>query len=78
MYTADMARLNASTSPNVLDERIEAAVIEANYIGAKQASIRIYIDDPFKDDIREELKKRGFTVLYVPDICLKGDVDFSW
>lgn len=78
MYTAEMARSNAEESPNKLDERIAEAVKEANYKGYTQASVRVYIEDPYLHTIRDELEKRGFTVIHVPDICLKGDVDFSW
>ena len=60
-----------------LDRRIEAAVKDAARYG-NTASLRVYIDDPFVHSIKEELEKRGFHSVYVPDICLKGDVDFSW
>ena len=78
MYTAEMARNQSESSPNVLDERIEKEVSYANYHGFRRASVRVYIEDPFVHTIKEELEKRGFTVDYVPEIILKGDVDFSW
>ena len=51
---------------------------EANYLGFSRATIRVYIDDPFVRTIKKELEMRGFVVLEVPDIILKGDVEFSW
>ena len=78
MYTAENAREKTSNSPNVLDERLQKEVEDAVYRGFNRASVRVYIDDPFVHNIKEELEKRGFTVDHVPDICLKGDVDFSW
>ena len=78
MYTAEMARNRSESSPNVLDERIEKEVRYANYHGFRRASVRVYIDDPFAPTIREELEKRGFKVGHVPEIIIKGDVDFSW
>lgn len=73
MYTADMARNSLNDD---LDRRIEAAVKDARY--SRTASLRVYIDDWFVHSIREELEKRGFHSIDVPDICLKGDVYFSW
>lgn len=73
-----MARNGSMYEPNALDTRIKDAVAYATYHGYTRADIRIYCDDDFKDNIREELEKRGFTVLYVPEITLEGDVDFYW
>lgn len=78
MYTAEMARRDWGTLPNVLDARIEEAVKKANYNGFRRASIRVYINDPFLYNIREELENRGFTDIDIPDICLSGDVEFRW
>lgn len=61
-----------------LDGRIERAVKEAISHGHKSASIRVYIEDSYVHTIGYELEKRGFTDIYVPNICLKGDVSFSW
>lgn len=58
-----------------LDGRIEAAVRESEGSGAY---IRIYHDDPFRHSIKEELQRRGFTNVRVPDIFIKGDVWFEW
>ena len=46
--------------------------------GGTSASIRVNIEDDFCRTIKEELEKRGFHGVYVPEIILKGDVDFSW
>lgn len=74
MFTAnDARRVDASA----LDQKIEAAVREGERYG-NRASIRVYIDDPWVHTIKEELEKRGFINVDVPDICLKGDVDFEW
>lgn len=78
MYTANDAREDTSSNiERVLDERIRSAVEEAKNYG-QRASIRVYIDDPFVHSIKEELEKRGFVNVDVPDICLKGDVFFEW
>lgn len=78
MYTANDAREDTrSNIERVLDERIRSAVEEAKNYG-NRASIRVYIDDPFVHSIKEELEKRGFVNVDVPDICLKGDVFFEW
>lgn len=72
MFTAaDAQQINADD----LDRRIEDAVRGAT---GRRSSIRVYREDWFFHSIREELEKRGFTVDEVPDICLKGDVSFSW
>ncbi len=72
MYTAQMARDKVTDD---LDRRIEAAVKEAF---GNTGSLRVYIEDPFVHSIKEELEQRGFHSVDVPDICLKGDVYFSW
>lgn len=79
MYTATEARNFAQEhAQNELDERLRKAVSEAVYNGFTSSSVRVYREDVFCDTIKEELEKRGFTVMCVPDIILKGDVDFSW
>lgn len=78
MFTAEDARKQVETEPNKLDALIEEAVREANYHGHTSASIRVYIEDAYVHTIREELEKRGFSAINVPDIILKGDVYFSW
>lgn len=79
MYTAELARGEPYVEEETeLDRRLREAVFDAQKYGARQASIRVYIDDPFCQTIAEELKKRGFTPIVVPEIILKGDVDFSW
>lgn len=75
MFTAQNAK---SLSCDDLDARIEKAVKEAISCGHKSASIRVYIEDSYVHTIWHELNKRGFTDIHVPDICLKGDVSFSW
>ena len=75
MFTATQAKTMSSSD---LDERIEKAVKEAISCGHKEASIRVYIEDSYVHTIENELEKRGFTDIYVPNICLKGDVSFSW
>lgn len=77
MYTADMARQGLQQDHDELDRRIEKAVREDSRWG-NRSSIRVYCDDPFRHTIREELEKRGFRVTCVPEITIKGDVDFEW
>lgn len=78
MYTADHARGHLTPTYDDLDLKIKQAVEEAERYGATQASIRVNIDDPWFRTIREELEERGFHGIYVPDMCLAGDVDFCW
>lgn len=73
MYTADHAR---SGNQDELDERIRRTVEEDSH--GNSAYLRVYIDDWFVHSIKEELEKRGFKNVIVPDICLKGDVYFEW
>lgn len=75
MFTADMAR---KLNDNNLDERIQKEVEYAISHGIKHAYLRVYIEDSFFDSIEEELTKRGFHSIQVPEITLKGDVYFSW
>lgn len=75
MFTANDAR---RVDESELDRKIEAAVREGERYGARRASIRVYIDDPWIHTIKAELEKRGFINVDVPDICLKGDVEFEW
>ena len=78
MFTADMARdERAQLAQLELDRRIEAAVKESRSWG-NRATVRVYHDDPFVHTIREELEKRGFSGIVVPDITLCGDVSFEW
>lgn len=74
MYTADMARQKDTTE---LDARIEAAVKDRD-AGPNASYLRVYIEDWFCRTIGEELERRGFKNVQVPDICLKGDVYFEW
>ena len=81
MYTADMARAEIEGGLNAtdeLDQRIEREVRQSQRYGGTTASIRVSIEDDFCRTIKEELQKRGFHGIYVPEIVLKGDVDFSW
>jgi hypothetical protein len=78
MYTADHARQHREEAPSDLDERLQAAVEEANRLGKNTASIRVYSDDAYARRIQLELENRGFTNIDVPDFVLKGDVEFSW
>jgi len=73
MFTAEDARQNDHEE---LDRRIKAAVREAG--SARNATIRVYIEDWFCRSIGSELERRGFVNVQVPDICLKGDVYFEW
>ena len=73
MYTADKARERSNSD---LDRRIKEAVDDSTT--GKSAYLRIYYEDWFCNSIKEELTKRGFTNIDVPDICLKGDVYFEW
>lgn len=72
MFTADDARRG---NYDELDARIRAAVRDGN---GNSASLRIYHDDAFRYTIEEELDRRGFKNIDVPDIVLKGDVYFEW
>ena len=73
MYTADDARRG---NMDELDDRIKYAV--KNFSSGNSASLRIYHDDAFRFHIEEELEKRGFKNIHVPDFMLKGDVYFEW
>lgn len=73
MFTAQDAN---NLVQNDLDERIERAVRE--YSENSGAYLRIYHDDSFFHNIEEELTRRGFKNINVPDICIKGDVWFEW
>lgn len=74
MYTAEDARKSTESH---LDEKIEVAVKDSD-AGPHAAYLRVYLDDPWFRNIKEELEKRGFKNVQVPDICLKGDVYFEW
>lgn len=74
MYTAKDAR---QTHNNELDRRIEKAVREMDG-GRNAAYLRVYVEDPWCHTIEQELTKRGFKNIHVPDIILKGDVYFEW
>lgn len=74
MYTADDARKGDDDD---LDRRIKAAVKDRD-AGPNAAYLRVYIEDPWCHRIREELEKRGFKNVQVPNITLKGDVYFEW
>ena len=76
MYTAEMAN-NEEDGQCDLDKRIRAAVKEQDG-GYKAAYLRVYIEDPWVHNIEEELERRGFKDINVPDIIIKGDVYFSW
>lgn len=75
MFTAEKAR---ELSVDSLDARIEKEVKLAISLGQTDAYIRVYVEDSFFNSIEEELKKRGFHSIKVPNITLKGDVYFSW
>lgn len=74
MFTADTAR--KITFQDELDTRIESSVKERRY--GNGAYLRVYHTDAFVHTIKEELEKRGFINVSVPDICLSGDVYFEW
>ncbi len=75
MFTAEKAR---ELSIDSLDSRIEKEVKLAISLGLNNAYLRVYIEDSFFNSIEEELTKRGFHSIKVPNITLKGDVYFSW
>lgn len=75
MFTADDAR---NTREDDLDRRIEAAVKERDAGPKAAALLRVYIEDSFCCTIKDELERRGFKNVQVPDICIKGDVYFEW
>jgi hypothetical protein len=74
MFTADDAR---DDSTYRLDERIRKAVKD-NDAGPNAAYLRVYCDDPWRYTIKEELEKRGFKNVDVPEITICGDVYFEW
>lgn len=74
MFTAKDAR---NISMSYLDERIKDAVINCPKY-PNGASMRVYCDDPWLPNLKQELEKRGFINIYIPDIVIKGDVDFYW
>lgn len=71
-FTADDARRG---NRDELDARIRQAV--RGSVG-NSATLRVYIEDSFLDDIQSELEQRGFKNVEVPSITLKGDVYFEW
>lgn len=73
MYTADQARQH---SHNDLDCRIERAVKES--FDGRGAYMRFYAQDWFSHTLHQELEKRGFINIAVPDFVIKGDVYFEW
>lgn len=75
MFTAEMAK---NLNNQNLDRRIEIEVKNAVQNNETNAYLRVYIEDSFAHCIMEELEKRGFHSIQVPDIVLKGDVYFSW
>lgn len=72
MFTARDAR---QMQQDDLDERIERAVREAH---GGRASMRVYCEDAWLPRLREELERRGFINIRIPDIIIKGDVEFGW
>ena len=74
MYTAHDARDRDQAE---LDRRIKSAV-EDNDAGPTAAYLRVYNDDPWRYTIKEELERRGFKRVDVPDITICGDVYFEW
>lgn len=74
MFTADDARNGDQAE---LDRRIKSAV-EDNDAGPTAAYLRVYNDDPWRYTIKEELERRGFKHVDVPDIIICGDVYFEW
>lgn len=75
MFTADDAR---QMDQDNLDTRIKNAVRDADGGSPNSAYLRVYCEDPWFHTIKEELERRGFTNVNVPDIVLKGDVYFEW
>jgi hypothetical protein len=78
MFTADAARRGETHEPDLLDQRIAKAVREAQRYDYTCADIRVYCDDPWRWTIKEELERRGFHSIDVPEITICGDVSFSW
>jgi hypothetical protein len=73
MFTADKARNIDSIT---LDHRIEHSVrVRSKGNGTY---MRVYHDDSFLENLYEELEKRGFTNIQIPDVCLSADVYFEW
>lgn len=63
MFTAADAR---NMQQSDLDDRIKRAVKD-NDAGPFAAYLRVYIEDPWVHTIKEELEKRGFKNIDVPD-----------
>lgn len=84
MYTADQAR-KSSENPEQdngrnLDDVIKDAVEDAQegFSEATSAYMRVYCDDPWLPNLKQELEARGFTCFHIPEIIIKGDVYFAW
>ena len=63
-----------------LDDVIKDAVEDAQE-GNPDATgtyMRVYNDDPWLPNLKEELEARGFFCVQVPEITIKGDVYFAW
>lgn len=73
MFTAKDAKQIISDD---LDERIANAI--RNHRGRSGAYLRIYHEDSFSSSIIEELEKRGFKNIVVPDYVTTADVYFEW
>ena len=78
MYTADIARDPLGRAQRELDLRIEEEVNDSLDCGEKMATLRIDQTDVYYANIREELEKRGFQVLGMPDEGPVGYVTFGW
>ena len=74
-FTADMARERELSD---LDHRIKSAAEEAINSGHRNAYMRVYADDWFKDNITELLKERGFSVQTDFTVTIKDDINFWW
>ena len=75
MYTTEHARAG---DQDELDRRIKLAVKDADGGAPHSTYMRVYIEDPWRHSIQEELERRGFKNVQVPDFILKGDVYFEW
>ncbi len=75
MYTADMARQAANQE---FDERLKNTVEDAIRSGRTNAYMRVYIDDWFKDDVKQMLEDRGFNCDHGFTGVLTTDIYIWW
>lgn len=84
MYTADQARKRSEDTEQDNDRNLDYVIRDAvedaqeGFSEATSAYMRVYCNDPWLSNLKEELEKRGFFSVNIPDIVIKGDVYFAW